>query len=81
MNLPPGLGFLRAATSDCRSCLKECVGLKVQQAQMSATKVQAPLSLITWYLFQNRPFKMWPLEDAVGQLGKVRSCACACTRI
>ncbi|KAL1520169.1 hypothetical protein AB1Y20_023639 [Prymnesium parvum] len=71
LRLPPGLGFLRAATSDCRSCVKECLGIKVQQAQISAAKVQAPLSLITWYLFQNRPFKMWPLENAIAQLAKI----------
>ena len=31
-------------------------------------KIQAPLGLMTWYLFQNRPFKMWPLEDAIASL-------------
>ena len=67
------MGFLRAASSDCRSCVKECVGIKVQQAQATSAKIQAPLSLITWYLFQNRPFKMWPLEDAIASLGKVRA--------
>lgn len=34
-------------------------------------KIQAPVGLITWYLFRNRPFKMWPLEDAIEQLLKV----------
>lgn len=72
MSLPPGLGFLQIASSDCRSCLKECLGIKVQKAQVISAKIQAPLSLVTWYLFQNRPFKMWPLENVISQLAKVR---------
>lgn len=30
-------------------------------------KIQAPLSLVTWYLFKNRPFSMIPLEEAIGK--------------
>lgn len=48
--------------------------MMVQRAQGSLTRVQAPLSLITWYLFQNRPFKMWPLENIIFGLGKVGLC-------
>jgi len=65
---PFGIGFLRAVQPDCRRCLKECLGAKVQAAQITAMKIQAPLGLMTWYLFKNRPFKMYPLEDFLAQL-------------
>ena len=68
---PLGMSFLRVLQGDCRHCLKECLGSQILSAQMGAAKVQAPLGLITWYLFRNRPFKMWPLEDAIGWLFKV----------
>lgn len=64
-------GPLRFFSGACQGCLKECLGAKVQRAQANSMKYQAPISLITWYLFNNRPFKMWPLEDAMAQLGKV----------
>jgi hypothetical protein len=62
---------MRLASGDCRRCLKECLGAKIQAAQMWVMKVQAPLGLITWYLFKNRPFRMWPLEEALAQLAGV----------
>ena len=65
---PFGIGFLRAFQPDCRRCLKECLGAKIQAAQITALKIQAPLGLLTWYLFRNRPFKMYPLEDALAKL-------------
>ena len=65
------MGFMRVLSKDCVGCMKECVGLKMRKAQANSAKMQAPISLITWYLFRNRPFKMWPLEDAIGQLAKV----------
>ena len=34
---------------------------------MSFMKIQAPISLLTWYLFKNRPFSMIPLEKALGK--------------
>jgi hypothetical protein len=64
---PFGLSFLRVAQPECRRCLKECLGAKIQAAQIAALKIQAPVGLMTWYLFRNRPFKMWPLEDALAQ--------------
>jgi hypothetical protein len=68
---PLGLEFLRVATKPCRSCLKACLGAKIQAAQISLMKIQAPLSLLTWYLFKNRPFSMIPLEKALGKLFQV----------
>ena len=65
---PLGLDFLRVTQGECRRCLKACLGSKIQSAQMNMAKIQAPLGLITWYLFRNRPFKMWPLEDAIASL-------------
>lgn len=61
--LPPGMGWLRAFSGECRSCLRECLGSKATALQQASLKYQAPLSLVTWYLFRNRPFKMWPLEE------------------
>jgi hypothetical protein len=69
---PPGMGWLRVTSDECKCCLKECVGEKIQQAQASAARIQAPMSLVTWYLFRNKPFQMWPLEDALGALVKRR---------
>ena len=65
---PLGLEFLRVTSPDCRRCLKTCLGGKIQNAQMTFMKIQAPLSLLTWYLFKNRPFTMIPLEKALGKL-------------
>ena len=68
-NAPPlGLDFLRILKPECGRCLKSCLGGKIQHAQMTAMKIQAPLSLVTWYLFKNRPFAMMPLEKALGKL-------------
>ena len=55
--------WMKAFSGECRSCLKECLGKRAQNLQANVGKFQAPFSLITWYLFQNRPFKMWPIED------------------
>jgi hypothetical protein len=63
-----GIGFLRVTSRSCRRCLRACLGQKIQNAQISFMKIQAPLSLITWYLFRNRPFTMIPLEKALGRL-------------
>ena len=68
---PLGLSFLRVISGDCRRCLKECLGAKIQAAQVTAAKIQAPVGLMTWYLFRNRPFRMWPLEEALAQLAAV----------
>ena len=46
---------------------------KAQKAQANVMKFQAPFSLITWYLFQNRPFKMWPIENLFRVLANVRA--------
>eukprot|EP00967_Tisochrysis_lutea_P059751 scaffold76165_cov38-Tisochrysis_lutea.AAC.6 len=70
-SLPPGMGWLRALSGECRSCLKECLGTKATELQQASIRYQAPLSLVTWYLFRNRPFKMWPLEEVVANLFKV----------
>jgi len=69
--LPPGMGWLRVFSGECRSCLKECLGTKATALQQASIRYQAPISLVTWYLFRNRPFKMWPLEDAVSNALKV----------
>uniref|UniRef100_A0A7S0ISH8 Uncharacterized protein n=1 Tax=Calcidiscus leptoporus TaxID=127549 RepID=A0A7S0ISH8_9EUKA len=68
---PLGMGWLRAGSGECLGCIKECLGVKLHAMQASTMKYQAPLSLLTWYLFRNRPFRMWPLEDIVGKLFKV----------
>ena len=60
--------LLAASSGECRRCLKTCLGAKIQNAQVSFMKVQAPLSLVTWYLFRNRPFSMIPLDKALGKL-------------
>ena len=65
------MDFLRVTTAECRRCLKSCLGGKVQASQISFMKIQAPLSLLTWYLFKNRPFSMIPLEKALGKLLQV----------
>ena len=65
---PYGLEFLRVTTGECRRCLKSCLGGKISNAQMTFMKIQAPFSLLTWYLFKNRPFTMIPLEKALGKL-------------
>ncbi|EOD23535.1 hypothetical protein EMIHUDRAFT_444079 [Emiliania huxleyi CCMP1516] len=70
-SLPPGLGFLRALGGECRSCLKECLGTQATALQQASLRWQAPISLVTWYLFRNRPFKMWPLEEVVYNALKV----------
>ena len=44
---------------------------RIAALQASSLKYQTPLSIIMWYLFQNRPLQMWPLEDAIGLLFKV----------
>ena len=62
---------MRIAQPDCRRCLKECLGAKIQAAQVTALKIQAPLGLLTWYLFRNRPFKMWPLEEALASFASL----------
>ena len=69
-----GRSSLRAVT-ECTDCLKECLGIRAQKLQTTVLKFQAPVSLITWYLFKNRPFKMYPLEDALKQLANVRTAA------
>ena len=68
---PLGLDFLRAGSPECRRCLKSCLGGKIQNAQITFMKIQAPLSLLTWYLFKNRPFSMIPLEKALGKLLRI----------
>lgn len=65
---PLGLDFLRVTSGECQRCLKTCLGGKIQGAQMTFMKIQAPLSLLTWYLFKNRPFTMVPLEKALAKL-------------
>ena len=67
VDAPFGVDFLRITTKECRRCLKTCLGGKIQAAQVSFMRVQAPLSLVTWYLFRNRPFSMMPLEKAIAQ--------------
>ena len=62
------MDFLRIVKPQCTRCLKSCLGGKIQAAQVAAMKIQAPLSLVTWYLFKNRPFSMIPLEEAIGKL-------------
>ena len=64
---PFGLDFLRITSGDCKRCLKTCIGGKIQAAQVTLMKIQAPFSLLTWYLFKNRPFTMIPLEKALGK--------------
>lgn len=32
---------------------------------------QTPVSLVSWYLFRNRPFRMYPLEEAITSLANV----------
>ena len=66
--------WMKAFSGECRSCLKECLGIRAQKLQANVGKFQAPFSLITWYLFQNRPFKMWPIEDLFRAFANV-SCA------
>ena len=66
--------WMQAFSGECRSCLKECLGIRAQKLQANVGKFQAPFSLITWYLFQNRPFKMWPIEDLFRAFANV-SCA------
>ena len=61
-------GWTSVASKECRGCLKECLGAKVALAQKASVKYQAPLSLVTWYLFRNRPLRMWPLEEIVGHI-------------
>ena len=61
--------------TECTDCLKECIAIRAQKAQTTVVKFQAPVSLITWYLFKNRPFKMWPLEDVIKQMANVRTAA------
>ncbi len=68
------MGWMRAFSGECKSCLKECLGIRAQKLQQNVGKFQAPFSLITWYLFQNRPFKMWPIEDLFRGIANV-SCA------
>ena len=68
---PSRLGFLRVASGDCRRCLKSCVGGKIQDLQVKAMKIQAPLSLVTMYLFKNRPFTMYPLDKALTALLRI----------
>ena len=63
------------AITECTDCLKECIAIRAQKAQTNVVKFQAPVSLITWYLFKNRPFKMWPLEDVIKQMANVRTAA------
>ena len=70
-DLPPAQQWMRLFSKDCRRCVKQCMGKRVAVAQQNSLKIQAPISLITWYLFQNRPFRMWPLEDALALLTKV----------
>lgn len=70
---PKRLGFLRAVSGGCRRCLKNCLVTKIQRAQDQVMKVQAPLSLGTWYFFNNRPFRMWPLETSLAKLKLVPS--------
>ncbi len=70
-DLPPAQQWMRLFSKDCRRCVKQCMGKRVAVAQQNSLKIQAPISLITWYLFQNRPFRMWPLEDAPALLTKV----------
>lgn len=65
---PFGIDAMRITTPDCVRCVKACLGGTIQQAQISAMKIQAPLSLVTWYLFKNRPFSMIPLEKALGKV-------------
>lgn len=73
---PLGISWLAPVFGgDCRRCLKACLGAKVQRAQVAAMKVQAPLSLVTFYLFKNRPFQMWPLEDALRAVSNVHPAA------
>ena len=71
--VPASMRWTRAFTRECTSCLKECLGIRAQKAQANVMKFQAPFSLITWYLFQNRPFKMWPIENLFRVLGNVRA--------
>ena len=66
--------WMRAFSGECTSCLKECLGIRAQKLQANVAKFQAPISLITWYLFQNRPFKMWPIENLFQGLANA-SCA------
>jgi hypothetical protein len=70
-SLPPGMGWLRAFSGECRSCLKECLGTKATALQQASIRYQAPISLVSLYLFRNRPFKMWPLEEVVSNALKV----------
>eukprot|EP00908_Phaeocystis_cordata_P007882 Transcript_18553.p2 GENE.Transcript_18553~~Transcript_18553.p2 ORF type:complete len:136 (-),score=37.35 Transcript_18553:261-668(-) len=71
--VPASMRWTRAFTRECTSCLKECLGIRAQKAQANVMKFQAPFSLITWYLFQNRPFKMWPIENLFRALANVRA--------
>ena len=66
--------WMKAFSGECRSCLKECLGIRAQKLQANVGKFQAPFSVIIWYLFQNRPFKMWPIEDLFRAFANV-SCA------
>ena len=69
---PPGLRWLRVAKKECVGCLKECWGTRIAKLQAESAKMTAPLSLVTWYLFQNRPFRSWPLESFLGLFTKAR---------
>merc|ERR1719446_1562059 len=66
-----------AASRECRACIKECLGSKITTAQQASIKYQTPVSLISWYLFRNRPFRMYPMEDAVASLAGIPPAAYA----
>lgn len=72
-----GGGWHRAASRECRACIKECLGGKITTAQQASIKYQTPVSLISWYLFRNRPFRMYPMEDAVASLAGIPPAAYA----
>ena len=57
--------------AECLPCLKECLGAKLTAAQQATLRLQAPFSLLTWYLFRNKPFSMWPAEEALHSLASV----------
>lgn len=59
---PFGLGFLRFASENCRTCIKDCLGAKIQSAQFAGMRVQAPLTIVYMLFFGNRPIRMWPIE-------------------
>merc|ERR1719446_140003 len=64
-------GWQRIASGECRACIKECLGGKIQTAQQASIKYQTPVSLVSWYLFRNRPFRMYPLEEAIASLANI----------